>query len=177
MKFRSENNSDILIGLALVAVGLAARVAPHPDNFTPVTAIALFAGVVLPASIALTLPLIVMIASDLYIGPHDLFWLTWASFAAVSLLGAAVSRKPRVGAILLSTLAGSLFFFFTTNLGVFLFENMYPKTVQGLVQCFVMALPFLKNSLAGDLFYSAVLFGGFAAAKVFSTLSSDAQAR
>lgn len=128
-------------------------------------AIALFSGVTLSAELALTIPLIVMIASDLLIGPHDLFWLTWGAFLVVSVLGLIIRRSPNFKKIFLGTLAGSVFFFVVTNLGVFFFQDMYSKTFSGLVQCYVMALPFFRNALAGDLFYSAALFGSLALAK------------
>ena len=70
--------------------------------------------------------------------------------------------------IFLGTLLGSSIFFFITNLGVFIFQTMYPKNPAGLVECFVMALPFFRNTLAGDLFYTAVFFVVFAFLKSWS---------
>ena len=122
----------------------------------------------LAPQIALFLPLIIMITSDLMIGPHALYPLTWGSFFLVSLLGLAIRDNAKVSRLFLGTLGGSLLFFVITNLGVFLFQNMYEKSWQGMVQCFLMALPFFRNSLAGDLFYSALLFGAFAAVKNYS---------
>ena len=168
MKFNSENRLQEFLGIALVLVGAILRLLPHPENFTPVTAIALFSGVVLSPSIALTVPLLVMIATDMIIGPHPLFLLTWGSFFAVSLIGVAIKKNIRVGRIFLGTLSGSLLFFIVTNLGVFLSQNMYPKNFLGFFQCYWMALPFFRNSLAGDLFFSAVLFGVFIAVKNYS---------
>ena len=168
MLFKSENKFENALGIFLVGIGVLLRVLPHPANFTPVTAIALFSGVVLAPQIALVLPLIVMIASDLLLGPHALYPLTWGSFFLVSLLGVGLSRDVRPGRIFLGTLGGSTLFFVITNLGVFLFQNMYEKSWTGLVQCYVMALPFFRNSLLGDLFYSAVFFGVFAAVKNYT---------
>ena len=163
---RSENKREQWLGLGLILIGAGLRMLPHPDNFTPVTAIALFSGVVLPPSIALTLPLIVMISTDLIIGPHPLFWLVWGAFSLVSLLGVWLRGNSKPRTVIFGTVAGSVLFFVLTNLGVFLFENMYPHTREGLARCFTMALPFFRNSLLGDLFYSAVFFGIFATAKL-----------
>ncbi len=165
MNLQSENNRQTLLALCLICAGIALRVAPHPSNFTPVTAIALFGGVTLNPLISLTVPLIVMIASDLWIGPHELYWLTWGLFVVVSLLGVLLRNRVKLGTLFFGTIGASVLFFIGSNLGVFIFQNMYPKTAAGLVQCFVMALPFFRNSLAGDLFYSAVFFGIFAAFK------------
>ncbi|OIO39084.1 MAG: hypothetical protein AUJ71_01555 [Candidatus Omnitrophica bacterium CG1_02_49_16] len=165
---RSENKWQEALGIFLVLVGVTMRVLPHPDNFTPVTAIALFSGVVLAPQIALGLPLIVMIASDLILGPHALYPLTWGSFFLVSLLGVAIRKDARISRIFLGTLGGSLLFYLVTNLGVFLFQAMYEKSLSGLVQCYVMALPFFRNSLLGDLFFSGLFFGVFALVKNYS---------
>ncbi len=168
MTLRSENSFEQKAAVLFVVLGVALRLLPHPENFTPVTAIALFSGVTLSPLLAVTIPLIIMIASDLLIGAHSLYWLTWGSFLAVTLLGLWIRRSAVPSRILFGTLAGSVFFFVATNLGVFFFEGMYPKTWAGLVECFTMAVPFFRNSLLGDLFYASVLFSAFAGVKVFS---------
>lgn len=165
---RSENSREQIAGILLIIVGVALRLLPHAENFTPVTAIALFSGVVLSPAIALTVPLIVMIISDLIIGPHDLFLLTWGSFFLITLLGVSIRRNPKWNRIFFGALGGSVFYFIATNLGVFLFENMYPKTWAGLVECFVMAIPFFRNSLISDLFFTALFFTLFVLYKHFS---------
>lgn len=160
-----KSHSDTFIALALIALGVLFRVLPHPDNFTPTMAIALFSGAVLAPSLAFSVPLVLMMASDLYIGLHPLFWLVWGSFLVVVLMGTRLRQRTTYGRMGLATLSGSLFFFVTTNLGVFLFEGMYPRTWQGLTECFVMAVPFFKNSLAGDVFFTCTFFAIFAAAR------------
>ena len=165
MTFRSENTTDRVLALLLIACGVFFRLMPHPDNFTPTMALALFSGVALPSTVALTVPLLVMMASDLVIGLHPLYWLVWGSFLAVVLIGLWVKKNPGVGRTLAAVLSGSVLFFVLTNLGVFLFEGMYPKNWEGFTRCYVMALPFFKNSLAGDLFYTFSLFGLFTAAQ------------
>ena len=168
MTLSSENKFENFLGIGLVLAGVLMRVLPHPDNFTPVTAIALFSGVVLAPQIALFLPLIIMAASDLLIGPHALYPLTWGCFFLVSLLGVSIRANAKVNRIFLGTLGGSLLFFIVTNLGVFLFQNMYEKNWRGILECYTMALPFFRNTLLGDLFFSALLFGVFAAVKNYS---------
>lgn len=166
MLFKSESFKDTFLALILVVIGVIFRVVPHPDNFSPVTAIALFSGVTLPASIALSVPLLVMMISDLFIGTHGLIWLTWSSFFVVTCLGLLIQRNARFRSVLLGTLGASIFFFLISNLGVFLFENMYPRTWNGFVQCYVMALPFFKNTLLGDLIYGFAFFSLFYLAKL-----------
>ena len=162
MELKSNNQ---VIALILIVLGTLFRVLPHPDNFTPTMAIALFSGAVLPASLALVVPLLLMMASDLLIGLHPLFLLVWGSFLAVVLLGAWVRKNPGFGRTAVATLSGSVFFFVSTNLGVFFFGGMYEKSWAGLAECFTMALPFFRNSFAGDLFYTASFFALFLAAQ------------
>ena len=165
MKIRSENTTDQILALGLVMLGILFRVVPHPDNFTPTLAIALFSGVVLPPALALTVPFLVMMASDLIIGLHSLIWLVWGTFLAMVLVGIWVRNNAGPAKLLGAALSGSVFFFFVTNLGVFLFQNMYSKDWQGFVQCFTMALPFFRNTLSGDLFYTFTFFALFLAAQ------------
>lgn len=151
--------------LFLILVGVGLRLLPHPANFTPLTALALLAGATLPVGVAISVPLIAIIASDLVLGTHGLFWLVWVSFALTVLIGFRVARSGKPAPLLVGTVAGSLLFFVATNLGVFFFENMYPHTWEGLQSCFFLALPFFRNSLLGDLFYSGAFFGIFYLAK------------
>lgn len=168
MNLSPESSFERKAAILFVVLGVAMRLLPHPDNFTPVTAIALFSGVTLSPLLAVTVPMIIMIASDLVIGAHSLYLLTWGSFLAVTLLGLWIRKSAVPSRILFGTLAGSVFFFITTNLGVFFFDRMYPVTWAGLAECFTMAIPFFRNSLLGDLFYASILFSAFAGVKVFS---------
>ena len=165
VSLRSEKTSDRILALILIGLGVCFRIAPHPDNFTPTMSIALFSGVILPPPMALTVPLLVMMASDLVIGLHSLYWLVWGSFLLVVWIGIALGKRPDFGRVLIGALAGSVLFFVLTNLGVFLFDRMYPKSWAGLVECFTMAIPFFRNTLSGDLFYTFSFFGLFAAAQ------------
>lgn len=160
--FRSVNTAERLLALGLVLLGIAFRLLPHPENFTPTMAIAVFAAVVLPATIALTIPLTIMVISDCFIGFHPLFLIVWVSFFLVSLLGIRIRNSAGWFSVSGATMAGSLLFFVISNLSVFLFQDMYPKTWAGLTQCFEMALPFFRNSFLSDVFYCFVLFGLFA---------------
>jgi hypothetical protein len=132
MKFETETKSETLFALFLIFSGMALRVLPHPQNFTPITAIALFSGVVFRPALALTVPLLLMIGSDIVLGPHDLFWLTWGCFFIVSVMGLGLKKNSGSGKIFFGMFVAFVIFFIVTNLGVFLFENMYPKTWAGL---------------------------------------------
>lgn len=150
--------------LAIVALVALARLLPHPPNFSPVTALALFGGAYFSSRYtALGVTLAAMLASDWLIGFHPLMWAVYLSFAAVVLLGGLL-REHRQAAlpVAFAALGGSLLFFLVTNFAHWWMFNDYPQTFEGLLTCYVAALPFFQNALAGDLLFSALLFGGMA---------------
>jgi hypothetical protein len=159
------------LALALIFLGVLFRAMPHPDNFTPTTALVLFAGAALGGWLAYAVPLVIMAASDLFIGLHPLFWLTWPSFVLITWAGQKLKGKEGAAPLFFASFGASVFFFVVSNLGVFLFEGMYPKTWAGLTDCFTMALPFFRNSLLSDLLYTAFAFGlyGWASRRLTQT--------
>ena len=154
-------SARITAGL-LVVIGILLRLAPHPWNMTPVGAAALFAGARLPLPIAIAVPVGTLAISDLVIGMHSLWWVTWGTCALAVLLGTLLRDRGGPIAVGGVAIAGSVLFFVTTNFAVWAQGGMYPKTVDGLVACYVAAIPFFQNSLVGDLLWSGVLFGGWA---------------
>ena len=162
----------VLLGITLSAVAM--RLAPHPPDFTPIAAIALFGGAhFVRKRTALLVPLTAMYLSDLALGffVYDFGWFhgfmpfVYASFAATVCLGLLI--RGRLGPLIVggAALASSVLFFVITNFGVWLVGSLYPKTISGLLSCYVAAIPFFRNMLVGNVFYSVVLFGGFALAQ------------
>ena len=161
----SNNAARILIILAAIVAAAALRLVPHPPNFTPIGAMALFSGAMLGRRgiLAFAAPLGALLLSDLVLG---LFYpgmaFVYSGVALVVLIGWLVAAKRSILAVGVAALASSIAFFVLTNFGMWLFSGLYPLTASGLAACYVAAIPFFQNSLAGDLFYSGVLFGGFA---------------
>lgn len=149
-----------MLALTLVLIGILLRFLPHAPNFTPVAAIALFGGAYLSRKRALAIPLALMVISDLIIGIHDVVLFTWGSFALTALLGARLKEKKSVAKVTSMSLVSSLLFYLASNFGVWLM-GWYPRTWQGLVECYLMALPFLRNFTLATLVYSAVFFGAY----------------
>jgi hypothetical protein len=160
-KLISEN--QLAIFLILLAVGF--RLVPHPANFAPIGAVALFGGVYLKKKQALWLPLVAMVASDLIIGMHSTIAFTWGSFVLIALIGMWISQRKNVANVAFGTLGGSLLFYFVTNFGVWAATPLYSKTWSGLMQCYVMAIPFFRNTLLSDVLFVGVLFGAYELAK------------
>jgi hypothetical protein len=152
--------------LAIIVFAAALRLAPHPWNFTPVGAIALFSGaMVRDRRLAFLFPLLVMFATDALIGFNKLSPLVYASFLISVGIGRFLSRKRHVLRIGGASFLGALQFFLITNFGVWAFLNSYSRTGTGLAACYVAGIPFFWNTLAGDAVYATLLFGGFALAE------------
>lgn len=153
-----------LIELSIfIFIGFLARILPHPANFAPIAAMALFGGTYMGKKQAFILPLLAMILSDFVIGFDSLpMRLTvYGSFLIMVVLGIWLKNHKNAKNVVLTSLASSVLFFVLTNFSVWAFGTMYPKTSAGLIQSYVFAIPFFRNTILGDLFYSGVFFGGY----------------
>lgn len=174
MKNNLSTSTVLAVGLIFLAV--ASRVARHyglldlPPNVAPITAVALFSGVVLPRRYTFIVPLAAMLLSDLFIGFYTLpvMLAVYACFAISNVLGLALRRRQTPARIFGFSLIGSVVFFLVTNAAVWAFQTMYPHTVSGLMQAYSAGLPFFRNTVVGDLGYSIVLFGSYAAVMLYS---------
>jgi len=153
-----------LLAILIAIVGAAAlRLVPHPPNFTPIGAMALFSGAYLGRrSVAFIAPLAALLLSDLFLGFYHGMAFVYATTALVVAIGWWLSTRRSSLRIVAASLAGSVTFFALTNFGMWLFSGFYPLTPAGLAACYVAAIPFFQNTVVGDLFYAGVLFGGFA---------------
>lgn len=155
MKF----NTNTLILLLLVAVAVA-RLIPHPYNFTPIGAFALFSGAYITDKRFMLLPLVALLISDLFIGLYTLTVMAtvYLGFATAALAGRLILARRRTPARFVGgVLAGAVLFYLISNLGVW--WVFWPRTVTGLIECWNFGLPFLLRSVAGDFLYGAVIFG------------------
>ncbi len=149
--------------LAVIVAAAASRLVPHPPNFTPIAAMALFAGAYVHSGWqAFVVPLAAMVLSDLLVGWHPLAPIVYASFALIVCIGFWLRPRKTAPRVVVATAAGSVSFFLITNFAVWAFGSIYPKSIEGLIAAYVAGLPFFRNTLLGDVFYAAVLFGGFA---------------
>jgi len=164
--------TKIFIALLIVALAAASRLVPHPFNFTPIAAIAIFSGCYFQKRWGIAFPLAAMILSDilLYVTKYGWSLFDWkttlAVYAAVALafvIGRQLSKHKTWYFIGGGAVLASLIFFFITNLAVWAFFNWYPHTWAGLLSCFTLAIPFFRNSLAGDLTYTTLFFGAYEA--------------
>ncbi len=149
--------------LIFVIAAAFIRLVPHAPNFAPIGAMALFGGSYLNKKTALVLPLAAMVLSDFFIGFDSITsrLTVYGSFALIVLIGFWLRNRKSIGNIVLASITASVLFFIITNLAIWLAGSLYPKTFAGLVACYSAAIPFFRNTMAGDLFYTGVFFGSF----------------
>lgn len=159
----------------LILLAALSRLIPHPANFAPIGGMALFGAAYYSRRVwAFVIPIVSMWISDLilnnvvYAAFFDRFvWFyngslfTYGAFALIALMGTFTLKKVRVPNLLFSALGASVIFFLVSNFGIWFSAGMYPKDFGGLVACYAAGIPFFKNTLLGDLFYTGILFGAF----------------
>jgi len=150
-----------LPAILLITLGMVTRLLPHPANFAPIGAIAIFGAMYLPKKWSLMLPITTLLISDLFIGFYSLpIMLTvYGSFLIMWFIGSKIRKNKKIYSILGGTVLGSVLFFLITNWAVWAFGTMYVHNISGLLQSYYMAIPFFRNSLLGDLFYVTLLVG------------------
>ncbi len=157
--FNKRKFSPILMGVFIIGA-IVARVIPHPPNFTPIAALALFSGAHFSGKAKFLVPLVAMIVSDLIIGLHATIPYVYGSFLIVIMLGIMLKANPSLSKLVGYSLTSSVLFFLITNYGVWSTGTIYAKNTQGLISSYVMGIPFFRNNLIGDLFFSFGLFYG-----------------
>jgi|SRR3990172_2131036 len=178
MKTEKLNIRFGIITLMILAVALS-RLIPHPLNFAPIGAMAIFGAAYFSNRIvALMIPLLSMWISDIvlyntvYSSYNTHLWLipqgfpwNYAAFILITLVGFFLLKKIKLKNVIGAGLSASIIFFLVSNFGVWLGSPMYPQNISGLITCYITGIPFFWNTIGGDLFYSAVLFGTFELAK------------
>ena len=161
MNIRRYFTPTNIVLVLLIVFAAAARFWPHPPNFAPVAAVALFSGVYLGKRAAILAPIVAMAISDAFLGFHNLVPITWGSMALVGVIGWWVRERKNAGTIVAGSLAGSALFYVLTNFGAWVVNHggLYSYDLAGLTRGFINGLPFLRNTVAGDLFYTATFFG------------------
>jgi len=163
--------NKLITPATFVLVGALARIIPHTPNFAPIGAMALFGGAYMSKKQAFILPMLAMIISDLFIGFDSIpMRLTvYGTFLIMVVIGLWLKNHLNAKNVLFSSLGASVLFFVTTNFAVWVFGSMYPHTFDGLTESYFLAIPFFRNTLTGDLFYSGAFFGGYEFLRNIST--------
>ncbi|MBT8127020.1 MAG: hypothetical protein KJP15_06015 [Gammaproteobacteria bacterium] len=157
------NTRFITLAIIIFAVAVF-RILPHPPNVSPIAAMALFGGAYFSDKrLAFLVPFLALLLSDLILGLHGTMLYVYGGFALTVVIGFWVRKQLNIGRIAVAAVGASILFFLLTNFGVWLTSGMYPMTADGLMQAYIAGIPFFQNSLLGNLIFTALLFGGFAA--------------
>lgn len=170
-----KNIKNIQFVIGLILAGILTRLIPHAPNFTAVGATALFAGAMMkPKWMSFILPLIILWLSDLFLNngmyknmyPDSYTGWVWigsiwvyTGFILITFIGAYVIKKIGFKSIVFASILSSLVFFLLTNFGVWYKSTVWAQNISGLTECYLFALPFLWNTLAADILFSAMIFG------------------
>jgi hypothetical protein len=172
---RQTNSADSswvfrsLIVLCFIVFAAVVRVLPHPWNFTPVGAMALFSGAKLGRTWqAFLFPCATLFCGDVFVGLYRLMPIVYLSFCVSVWIGVASRKHQSLLPLSLATLLGALQFFLVTNFAIWAFGVTYPHSFAGLLTCYAAGIPFFGNTLAGDAFYALLLFAGFAVIERYS---------
>jgi hypothetical protein len=156
-------NLRLSVIVSIILLLAVYRVIPHPPNVSPVAAMALFGGAYFTdRKLAFIIPLIALLVSDLIIGLHNTLPFVYGAFAVTVVMGIWLRDRIGVMTVAGAAVGASLLFFIVTNFGAWLSNpGLYPQTFEGLLQSYAAGIPFYRNTLIGDLFFTALLFGGF----------------
>ena len=152
-----KNNNLIYICLILFS-GLS-RLVPHPWNLTPILAACLFSGYkIKPIGLAIFIPIFAVFISDILLGIYNGISWVYISYIFIIGIGLFLSKFNSIQSKIISTISGTLIFFLISNFGVWISVELYPKSIDGLISCYLAGIPFYKNTLIGTVFYSSVFF-------------------
>lgn len=146
--------------LFFILLGILMRLLPHQPNFTPIAAIALFSASYLPKKYAFILPISALFISDIFIGFYGITMVAvYGSFLLTGFIGLMIKRNKNIYTIIIASLSSSILFYLITNFAVWADPaSSYSKDLAGLLNSYILALPFFKNTLTGDLFFTGVFF-------------------
>lgn len=153
-----KNNLKVLIlPVSLIVLLSFSRLIPHPYNFTPILAVGVFGGFYFKNFIlSLFIIISAMFLGDLVIGFHNTMFFTYTALALTVVIGMFI-KQLNVKTIILSGLTSSVVFFLITNFGSWMTIEMYEKSFSGLLQSYIMGIPFFHNTLLSTIIYLFVL--------------------
>ena len=160
-----QKNKNYLI-IILILLGVGGRLIPHIPNITPLLSLSLFAGMNLPRWQAVLSLIVILLLADLGLAllfnyPIIGYWSLFNYIGFIMIVIVAAKLQFSWQKLLPSIFSASLGFWLWSNLGVWLTTKLYPQTLVGLAECYIAALPFLRNSLLGDTLWGLAIFGFF----------------
>ena len=154
-----------IVPIGLILILALARLIPHPPNFTPIIAVAIMSGYFFKNINLSFLTLIVaMLISDLFIGFYENIIFVYATLLIITFIFFKIGKKINLKNLFIYSFAGSLIFFIISNFGVWALGSpgvhnvAYERNFSGLVECYILAIPFFGNTLLSTIFFSYISF-------------------
>ena len=147
-----KNSFYIIFFVCILALS---RIIPHPPNFTPILASAIMAPMLIKDRwFGIAIPIVAMFISDVIIGFYSYQFVIYSSILAIALVAPMRKNYFRLG---IMAIGGSVWFFITTNFAEWMIWDYYPKTIEGLITCYTLAIPFFKNTLISTCLFTGLL--------------------
>ena len=148
-----------MLALIIISFGVLSRVVVHAPNFSPVLSMALLGGMYLKGRQAVLVPLALMIVSDFIIGFYSGMSFVWGGIVLISVFGIWLKGRKSFINVLSGSIISAMIFFIVTNFGAWL--TWYPHTIDGLRQCYILAIPFFRSTLVSSVAYSLVFYAAY----------------
>ena len=141
--------------ISLILILVFARLIPHPPNFTPIIAVAILSSCFFRnVYLSIAILLVSMLLADVVIGFYKDMLFVYISLLLIPIIFFKISSKMNYKNLFIFGFVGALIFYLISNFGVWLVGNLYSKDIDGLVECYYLAIPFFRNTLFSTIFYS-----------------------
>ena len=141
--------------IGLIFILALSRLMPHPDNFTPIIALAIMSSYFFKnINFSYAIMLFSMLLADFFIGFYSHMLFVYSSLFLIVLIFFKISKKINYKNLFIFSFFGSVIFFLISNFGVWLVGNLYERNINGLIECYFMAIPFFKNTITSTLIFS-----------------------
>ena len=145
--------------ISLILILAFARLIPHPPNFTPIIAVAIMSSYFFRnILLSCTVIIISMLLADIFIGFYKNIFFVYLSLLLITYIFSHINRKIKLKNLFIFGLLGSIIFFILSNFGVWILSEMYEKNLNGLINCYLLAVPFFVNTLLSTIIFSYTAF-------------------
>ena len=145
--------------ISLILILAFARLIPHPPNFTPIIAVAIMSSYFFRNTLlSCTVVIISMLLADIFIGFYKNIFFVYLSLLLITYIFSHINRKIKLKNLFIFGLLGSVIFFILSNFGVWILSEMYEKNLNGLINCYLLAVPFFVNTLLSTIIFSYTAF-------------------
>ena len=155
MKSVLKISKQEIFPIGLILILAISRLIPHPPNFTPVIAVAIMSSCFFKnINLSIIILTLSMLLSDLFIGLYYNIIFVYFSLILITIVFFKLSKKINYKTLFIFSFFGSLIFYIISNFGVWMLGNLYEKNINGLINCYVLAIPFFKNTFLSTTLFS-----------------------